>query len=475
MQNSDRDAAFKSTIAKAYVREMLDLNPIWHSPEIMRRRREIWTGGKSVSRAAEPNAPSTSSLSTSSPPTSNASVSAQPSIDPASDPQTEHRLRVRARRCLEALETNFYQLPDEKLNQYLKFLQSDRLPEFAAKASHLRRVADQRSTLMDVGHETGDQKFTYSLQNSLIGPAAQAGALREQYIEAIITERRVAPACQMVKDFVSRHPEIYQLERDWFNLLLDPANCRQWSAKYSLAGRYRKFVSHKKANAIVAAVLLLLALSIGVIGNGKDGSKPSSRPWGGSSTARINPLAGNKEVMDQIVNRFGGPGQATGAAAQESQDAALQSVTRPQMPFGDPQFPSFPQLPSYQPPASSQPPTVSSGVAGPDARRRSAERPSGVYPGSAAPDDFLRRIREQQEKALGAHRSMMKDLEAMRSSGVPPRMDSWLPPDEIRRPSVTIPRLPLPPSIPKYDPNRFRAPSIRPRRPARAPGLGGTP
>ena len=223
MARSDGNHDLNATIAKAYVREMLDLNPMWQSPEIMRRRREIWTGGKAAGVATKNGRPVADHLP----------GNGLAEIVSRSDPQADQRLRNRARRCRERLEAEFYQLPDEKLDQYLRFLQSDRLPEFAAKASHLRRVADQRSVLMGVGNETGDQKFTYSLLTSLICPAAQAGALREQYIEAIVTERRVVSACKMIKNFVARHPEIYHLERDWFDLLLDPENCKQWTAKYS--------------------------------------------------------------------------------------------------------------------------------------------------------------------------------------------------------------------------------------------------
>ncbi len=190
---------------KAYIREMLELNPMWQSAQIIRRRNELWSG--SLPRSTQEG------------------VSAKAPMDP----QVEARLQERASRCLQIVQLEFYQLPEDKLREHLRFLRNDRLPEFAARAKRFSEVAKCRNELLGIERETGDVKFAYSLQQGVIGSAAQSGSLKEQYIEAIIAENRVHSSCQMIASFVERHPRIYELERDWFDLFLDPANRKRWS------------------------------------------------------------------------------------------------------------------------------------------------------------------------------------------------------------------------------------------------------
>ena len=195
--------------------------------------------------------------------------------------------------------------------------------------------------LVGVGNETGDPKFTYSLLNSLVCPAAQAGALREQYIEAIVEERRVVPACKMVKNFVTRHPEIYRLERDWFDLLLDAENCKQWTAKYSWRGRYRNFVGNGKVNLVAIVVGLVLASCIGVINNGDGESnrprsnyntRPAASPRPAASFPKMNPStapnAAPAPETDRVVDE---PGE-TGS---QPQLGSLGRIAAPDSPIKD--------------------------------------------------------------------------------------------------------------------------------------------
>jgi hypothetical protein len=203
-------------VATTYIREMLELNPMWQAPQIIRRRHELWRGYEAPVLAPNASLP----------------------VDTTAD----QRLRNRARQCLESLQTNFYQLPETKLWQFIGALESDRLPEYAATAARLRAVANVRGELIDTLRETTDAKFAYSLQRALVSPPAESGTLREQYIESLISERRIAKAIEMVRRYVSVHPQIYELERDWFDTLLDPANQREWKARYSYGARTREFV-----------------------------------------------------------------------------------------------------------------------------------------------------------------------------------------------------------------------------------------
>lgn len=240
----------QATIAKAYVREMLDLNPIWQAPQIIRRRTELWRpttadDAQVVGQNSGQN-------------------SGQNTTQASPDPIAVQRLRDRALQCVHKLQTEFYQLPAEKVEQYLRALEHDRLPEFSPQAARLRAVFQQRSALINISQEIDDQKFTYSLLQGLIQPGGQAGALREQYIEAIIAEKRVVPACRMIRDFVDRFPAIFQLERDWFNLFLDPENQRQWESQYSWRLKANAFIGNKAAAVLmVVGVIAIISAFLG--------------------------------------------------------------------------------------------------------------------------------------------------------------------------------------------------------------------
>jgi len=232
------------SLAKAYVREMMDLNPMFDAATIMRRRRELW--GVAVGL-------------------SDSGAGAAVKQMPASDPEADARLRDRARQCLDVLQSQFYELPKEKLNQYLGVLESDRLPEYAATATRLRAAADCRDVLINALAETGDPKFTYSLQHSVVSPPAKSGAVREQYIEAIIAERRVTPAIQMVHRFAIAHPDVRELQRDWFDVLLDPENRKVWQSQYSLSNRARAAIGSGVISWGAIGFVVLFALVRGII------------------------------------------------------------------------------------------------------------------------------------------------------------------------------------------------------------------
>lgn len=236
MSENQSHSATTSVICKAYVREMLELNPMWQSSLILRRRRELWAG----------TASNTTSLSVN---------SANHCVDAAAKQQ----LHLRAKRCLETLQKEFYQLPSEKVQQYLQFLNKKHLPEYVVRAKRLRSIARHRDALRHVEQETHDSKFAYSLLHGLIASPANAGALHELYLESIIADKRVIPACNMVRQFVDRHPEIYDLERDWFNVLLDAKNQKEWDIRSSPM-KALVFDRLKLVGTVVGAMFLMMML-----------------------------------------------------------------------------------------------------------------------------------------------------------------------------------------------------------------------
>lgn len=274
----DGNDAAKQAIGKAYLREMFELNPMWQASQILRRRREIWTGTSNPFNAAGTSvSPSASGISND------------------ADDAVALRNQERVRSCLDTLQEQFYQLPDEKLSQYLRFVQSDKRPEIRAKVKRLSAIAELRNALIQFQRESTDAKFSYSLCQGLISPPAQAGALKEQYIESIIAEKRVSASCRMIRDFVSTHPEVYQLERDWFDLFLDPANQRQWSSRYSLSGRFRSITGNNRLNVLAFIGLFVFFAVVRAIN-----SEPRS-PAQRAPTMRLVRPAENQPVANGPV------------------------------------------------------------------------------------------------------------------------------------------------------------------------------
>jgi hypothetical protein len=394
------------SIAKAYIREMLELNPIWESATILRRRRELWTG-----ESASPASHSAVSVATA------AAVA-------SSDSQADRRLEERARRCLGILQESFYQLPEKKLNEYIAFLHNKRLPEFAAKAARLKTVAQHRNTLLQVQEKTGDEKFAYSLLHALVCPAANAGSLKEQYIEAIIAERRVKPSCKMVRQFADSHPEIYSMERDWFELFFDKVNQKQWAAQYSLRGRYRSAAGSRMLNLIVIGSFVAAVIIVPLVTTDDSTRRQRSR-------SRVTtPYGAQKhEEMMKKLRRNSRP------SAPLSQPTNSASQSQPGSQY-DPATPSSTVLPSF----------------GSDHNFSGIDPATGLPPSpSAAPtfQELMEQSRKQRDQTL---RSMKEQFDQFKRG-----------PQEFGAPQPGAPQLMAPGemNLPSFEPPNFRQPAFR--------------
>ena len=284
-----------SATAKAYVREMLELNPMWQSAVILKRRRELWGGESPVEQAKAKRV----------------ALAAVQSTSDASEDEADRRREQRAHRCLETLQKQFYSLSEDKLHEHIRFLQHDRLPEFAARANRLAKVAPYRQELLGTQEETGDRKFAYSLLHGVIGTGAQAGSLKEQYIESIIAERRVKASCKMVRRFIEQHPAIYELERDWFDLFLDKQNQKQWITQYSFRGPGANLRRYSRSAVVVIGVVVVFIIA--ALLEQPSNTPRNSRP--GTTPSRTYDAAGRQhsEMMSRIRKRLVTPQPSVGA------------------------------------------------------------------------------------------------------------------------------------------------------------------
>ena len=235
--SSDQESS-TTGISSAYVREMLELNPVSQSAQIIRRRRELWRPNEKPRNAA-----------------------AQ-----VVDPRTAARLRDRGKQCLNALQQNFYSLPAQKIEQYLQFMEQDQLPEFAVHVAKFRKVLRYRKALVQLDREMPDKKFAYSLLHGLVKPAAEAGALHEQFIESVRHERRSKTATKMISEFVQRYPALYELEKDWIDAILNL--------------RSRSPASSKIHGIVLGIMMLPVLIFASVVGSKfKDDNKTNAMPY----------------------------------------------------------------------------------------------------------------------------------------------------------------------------------------------------
>ena len=271
-------------VASAYVREMLDLNPVSQSAQIIRRRRELW----------RPDEVPRDSVG-------------------QSDPRAEAKLRQRAMQCLEALQEKFYELPEDKVEQYIGFLEQERLPEFAVRAARFREVAKHRNLLIRINNETQDRKFSYSLLHGLVKPAAEAGTLHEQYIESIRNEGRIGHAVRMIDELLTSYPSVYELERDWFDAIRD--------VRKRSGGLFGRESGVGPVGIGVIAAIILTAV-IGAVSDNSSGRKRS-----------YNPPA---QTRFKLHNRIPTANQSKPDAATVARDSAMNPYPTNRNPFMDP-------------------------------------------------------------------------------------------------------------------------------------------
>jgi len=256
-------------VVHSYVREMLELNPMWQAQDILRRRREIFGA-----------------------PPATIGSGATGSTSAVAESRKAARLQQRARRSLDLLRERFYELPRDQLVAHVKAIDHPELPQYATMARRFKAVAKHRLLLLKIQQDNPDVKFTYSLLQGLIAPAAEAAALREQYMEAIQAENRVKSARQAAREFARDYPQIVQLQPDWFDLLTQSK--RKFSSG-NAGGLSAGPGGFTRANAkyLWVVFIVLLAVAKGFYranrGTSPSSAQPPAAEISPNSTAAISP------------------------------------------------------------------------------------------------------------------------------------------------------------------------------------------
>ncbi|WP_436715278.1 hypothetical protein U8335_22090 [Roseiconus lacunae] len=232
----------------AYLKEMLQLNPVLQSGEIIRRRRQ-WRNT---------NFATTADASNTKPPSF--SQRHRTATESLSSDDLE-RLRERAWRYLDRLHKQFYSLPEETLNRYITLLHHAQIPEFAERAERFRQVARHRNAILEFSLNTNDQPFAEALQKALIAPVSVAGQIWERYIDSMISAKRVNQRARRVRKFVDQYPAIYQLDQAWFDELLNRRNQRDWERSYSFTTRVRNLIGNRTFQVIVFLITAVIMIA----------------------------------------------------------------------------------------------------------------------------------------------------------------------------------------------------------------------
>jgi len=121
---------------------------------------------------------------------------------------------------LEAVRTNFWQLPLPLLQQELSQLDATEFPDVHATVKRLHTVANHREGFPVLAQMRGfDGDLFGAIKKVLVAPARETAILREQVLSSFQKRARNKKGRRMVRLLEKEMPEVYRLETDWFNAL----------------------------------------------------------------------------------------------------------------------------------------------------------------------------------------------------------------------------------------------------------------
>ena len=197
MSDASANGGSKQREAKAYLHDVLELNPIWQSGQILQRRRDLLGISSQQSDATLVQA-----------------------NDDAIDQQRLLRMRERGRERLKHLQTKFFELSESELSAALDELTPEKFPDLAATVARLRVAAQHRDTRVALFHEPNlDSNMIHALGWILVSPPSDAGFSRESYIQSLTTSKKVRLARESANFLSQNYPLLFQLERDWLTTI----------------------------------------------------------------------------------------------------------------------------------------------------------------------------------------------------------------------------------------------------------------
>jgi len=121
---------------------------------------------------------------------------------------------------LEAVRTNFWQLPLPLLQHELSQLDATEFPDVHATVKRLHTVANHREGFPVLAQMRGfDGDLFSAIKKVLVAPARETAILREQVLSSFQKRARNKKGRRMVRLLEKEMPEVYRLETGWFDTL----------------------------------------------------------------------------------------------------------------------------------------------------------------------------------------------------------------------------------------------------------------
>lgn len=179
-----------SDLQARYLKRALQLNPVWRAADVI----ELRSRALGLARLDRPQ-------------------SEVDSVDVA-------RLRQAAKEQIAHVQTNFWKIPLESLKRTLEFIDVQRLPELAPVVNRLRTAAACRGEFPRLSQAAWmDSALFEAFKTAVVLPPADAGAVRERFLNRIEDKRQLKRIKTAVSRIESEYPILFALERDWFHTL----------------------------------------------------------------------------------------------------------------------------------------------------------------------------------------------------------------------------------------------------------------
>jgi len=130
-------------------------------------------------------------------------------------------LRRQGREFLKKLQGVFWTLPLDELHRLIDSFQVDQLPELRPTMMRVKLVANCRAQFPQLVSMPGmDKDLFNAFRSAAVLPAAEAGRVRESFLRTLTTDARLKKAIHATRQIQSAFPQLYQLEKDWFETIM---------------------------------------------------------------------------------------------------------------------------------------------------------------------------------------------------------------------------------------------------------------
>ena len=130
--------------------------------------------------------------------------------------------RQRLQTLLDKIRENFWQSPLQPLQAKLESLETEQFPDLANAIHRMRVMARFRSHFVQLtDHKKFDGKFFEKLKRLLVMPPKEAPAFKNRLFKPLIDNENRKIAQGMIKLLKKKLPEVFELEREWFTMVLN--------------------------------------------------------------------------------------------------------------------------------------------------------------------------------------------------------------------------------------------------------------